>query len=409
MATLKILHFSDAHIGAVNQGKHDAQTALPIRVLDFLKALDAIIDTAISEKVDLVLFSGDAYHHRNPSPTIQREWGRRIMRLSKAHIPTLLIVGNHDLSPSLNRAHALDSFYTLDVPNVHVVAKPEFLKPEDLYGLPLQVIALPYLTRSALMAQLGIGADETRLAYEQLGQRLRQIVQQWLDEMDENLPTIFSTHAMVQGAVYGGFESMVLGNEFTVEPSLVKNPRFDYVALGHIHKAQNLNEGAHPPVIYSGSIERVSFGEAKEVKMFVIAHIERGKTKIEWRNLETRPFIDRYVDIKSSTDVMEQIRTELSPRSMLRDAMVRLTIEYPRDWEALIDENALTEFTSEAFDFRVVRKPVMQTRLRLPENISIGSLTPMELLDMYWKSNTGYDSSEADNLNKLAQMIISEE
>ena len=44
---------------------------------------------------------------------------------------------------------------------------------------------------------------------------------------------------------------------------LVKDKRLSYVALGHIHKAQDLNEGAQPPVIYPGSIERVDFGEAR--------------------------------------------------------------------------------------------------------------------------------------------------
>src|SRR3989337_2851945 len=102
---LRILHFSDAHIDIANFGRHDPASGLPVRVLDFLKSLDTIIDAAIQERVDLVLFAGDAYKDRNPAPTFQREWGRRIIRLSKAGIPTLLLVGNHDLSPALGRAH----------------------------------------------------------------------------------------------------------------------------------------------------------------------------------------------------------------------------------------------------------------------------------------------------------------
>lgn len=83
---LKILHFADAHIDMANYGRHDAQSGLPVRVMDFLKSLDTIIDAAIAEKVDLVLFAGDAYKDRNPAPTFQREWGRRVMRLSRAEI-----------------------------------------------------------------------------------------------------------------------------------------------------------------------------------------------------------------------------------------------------------------------------------------------------------------------------------
>ncbi|HET8564359.1 MAG TPA: metallophosphoesterase [Candidatus Binatia bacterium] len=113
---MRLLHFADAHIDMANYGRHDPETGLPLRVLDFLKALDTIVDAAISERVDMVIFAGDAYKDRSPAPTFQREWGKRIIRLSQAHIPTLLLVGNHDLSPALGRAHAIQEFDTLQVP-----------------------------------------------------------------------------------------------------------------------------------------------------------------------------------------------------------------------------------------------------------------------------------------------------
>src|SRR4030066_1293096 len=119
---LTILHFADAHIDMANYGRHDTLSGMPMRVQDFLKSLDTIVNTAIAEKVDLVLFAGDAYKDRNPTPTFQREWGRRIIRLSKAGIPTLLLVGNHDLSPAMGRANAMEEYSTLEVPHVGVLA-----------------------------------------------------------------------------------------------------------------------------------------------------------------------------------------------------------------------------------------------------------------------------------------------
>ena len=119
-----LLHFADAHIDIANYGRHDPETGLPIRVMDFLRSLDEIVDAAIEEQVDLVLFAGDAYKDRNPAPTFQREWGMRMMRLSRAGIPTLLLVGNHDLSPALGRAHALAEFNTLEVPHLRVIDRP---------------------------------------------------------------------------------------------------------------------------------------------------------------------------------------------------------------------------------------------------------------------------------------------
>jgi DNA repair protein SbcD/Mre11 len=125
---MKLLHFADAHIDMANYGRHDPVSGLPLRVLDFLKSLDTIVDAAISRNVDLVIFAGDAYKDRSPSPTFQREWGKRIMRLSQAQIPTLLLVGNHDISPSIGRAHALQEFKTLQVPYVKVLDAPALIE-----------------------------------------------------------------------------------------------------------------------------------------------------------------------------------------------------------------------------------------------------------------------------------------
>src|SRR5512135_1559979 len=158
---MRLLHFADAHIDMANYGRHDAETGLPLRVLDFLKSLDTIVNTAIAERVDMVIFAGDAYKDRSPAPTFQREWGRRIMRLSQAKIPTLLLVGNHDLSPAAGRAHAIHEFDTLQVPFIKVLAKPELLHPHQLWDLPLQVIAMPWITRSGLMANLEMSGTET--------------------------------------------------------------------------------------------------------------------------------------------------------------------------------------------------------------------------------------------------------
>jgi len=405
---LKLLHFADAHIDMANYGRHDPYTGLPLRVMDFLKSLDEIIDAAISERVDLVLFAGDAYKDRTPPPTFQREWGRRLMRLSRAGIPTLLLVGNHDLSPSLGRAHALESFDTLEVPHVRVLEKPAFLGPSELGGLPLQVIALPWVSRSGLVAALESQALETSQVYEQLVGRLIELVHSWLEAADPSLPLVLTAHCSVQGAVYGGERTVMLGNDLVLPGSLVKDPRLDYVALGHIHKPQDLNPGAHPPVIYPGSIERVDFGEAQDDKFYILARLERGSAQVEWRQLKNlRPFVDRYVCLKNSESVTDQLRQALPPPNELAGAVVRLVIEYPRDWETLIDEAALREHAAESFEFHLVKRPQMEARVRLPGDQAIGSLKPLELLELYWRAGH-LESQASQELGRLAAQVIRE-
>lgn len=401
-----LLHFADAHIDMVNYGRHDPQTGLPVRVLDYLKSLDTIVDTAIRERVDLVLFAGDAYKDRTPAPTYQREWGRRIMRLSHAGISTLLLVGNHDLSPALGRAHALESLDTLEVPHVRVIDRPTLLKPSDLGGLPLQVIALPWMSRSGFLAQLGASAADLTQVYAEMETILSELVGRWLDDADPSLPMVLTAHASVVGATYGAERTVMLGSDLVLPGSLVRDPRLDYVALGHIHKPQNLNPNGHPPVIYPGSIERLDFGESGEDKFFVIAHVERGHTEVEWRQLTgIRPYVVRRIRLTSPENVSQALRSALPPASELEGAIVRLTVEFPWDWEALIDESVLQEHAARAFEFRFVPQRLMESRIRLPQDQAIGSLTPIELLEIYLKANH-VEGEELQALLKLAGSVI---
>ena len=405
---MKLLHFADAHIDMANYGRHDPATGLPLRVLDFLKSLDAIVDAAIEEKVDLVLFAGDAFKDRSPAPTFQREWGRRVMRLSHHNIRTLLLVGNHDLSPALGRAHALDSFDTLEVPHVRVVDKPTFLGPGDLAGLPLQVLCLPWISRSGLMAHLGTNAGDSGEIYEQLEERLTELVQGWIAQADPDLPAILTAHCSVQGALYGSERTVMLGGDLVLPRSLVCDPRLDYVALGHIHKHQDLNEGSYPAVVYPGSIERVDFGEARDDKGFVIAEVSRGGTRFEWRRLEgTRPFIDRYLRLESPEDLNERLRQALPIQEKLEGAIVRLVLEYPQEWEAAIDDAGLREYTAGCFEFHLVKRPQVVGRIRIPEDQAIGSFTPDELLKIYWRANH-LEENEVETLSALAEQLLQE-
>lgn len=388
------------------QGRHDPVSGLPLRVLDYLKALDTIIDAAVAERVDLVIFAGDAYKDRTPAPTFQREWGRRIMRLSQAGIPTVLLVGNHDLSPAVGRAHALHEFETLQVPHIHVIGKPCLLRPAELEDLPLQLIGLPWVSRSGLMAALELSAVDPAKVFAEIEARLTDLLHTYLDQADPALPVVLTAHASVQGALYGAERAVMLGGDLVLPGSLVRDPRLSYVALGHIHKAQNLNEGQQPPVIYPGSIERMDFGEAADDKYYVVAEVSAGQpTRVEWRKLFGRRFIDRLVRLNSSDFFMQELLGALPPREELQDAVVRLVMEYPRQWEPLLDEAALRQAAETAFEFHLVRRPQLETRLRLPADRTISSLNSLELLGKYWEVlNT--QSQEAGELQTLAEDLL---
>ena len=401
---IKILHFADAHIDMVNYGKHDERTRLPIRVMDFLSALDQIVERAIEDKVDLVIFAGDAYRNQRPHPKFQRQWEQRIVQLSKAGIPTVLIVGNHDTSPSVQRAHAMQEFATLNVANVFVADNLQLLTAEQL-GLPIQVVALPWVSRSALMARMDADSDEAVMTG--LEDRIEYSLKQMLDRLDPELPAILTAHVTMAGAQYGSERQVMLGQDVTLSVGLVKDPRLDYVALGHIHKHQEVGTG-QPPVVYSGSIERVDFGEVKETKGYVLADVTRGETKWEFVPLQTRRFVDISVTLETQDLFMPTILAEIERyERVIPNAICRLQLFYPREWETLLDETEIGRYFKPALSFQIAKHRSTESRSRLGDTVAVESLSPEELLSTYWQT-AGLDAEEAGAMQDLAKEVFGE-
>jgi len=380
---IKLLHFADLHLGVENYGRIDPITGLSTRLMDFLHAYDQVVDYALENDIGLVIFAGDAYRTRDPNPTYQREFARRIRRLSAAGIPTVLVAGNHDTPSAAGRATTVEIFATLEVENVYVLKKPEIVTVETKGG-PVQVVALPWVTRSALLARSEYKNKSLEEINQLILERITNIVEGpegLISQLDQTLPTIFAAHATVQGAVYGSEQSVMLGQEVILPPRLAKNPAFDYVALGHIHKHQVLNED--PPVVYAGSIERIDFGEEREDKGFVVAEVERGRATWQFVKTDARTFVTIEVNVQSDNPTAEIL--EAIAAHDVEDAVVRLVIHTPVEKEPLINEDQIRRALAGAFHIAAIVKEVeRKVRLRLGDQ-PIEEMTPRQMLERYFQ------------------------
>ncbi|MDH7486046.1 MAG: exonuclease SbcCD subunit D [Anaerolineae bacterium] len=381
---IRILHFADLHLGVENYGRLDPATGLSSRVADFLRAFDALVEYALTEGVDLVLFAGDAFKTRTPSPTYQREFASRIRRLAvDSGIPTFLLVGNHDLPLAAGRAHSVEIFQTLEVQNVYVTRQPAVWPVETRHG-PLQIVALPWIVRSAILTHEAYKERNLEEINELMLQRLEELLvtgeDSLVSQLDPQVPTVLVAHGTVQGAVYGSERSVMLGGDLVLPRSLICHSAFDYVALGHIHKHQVVSEA--PPAVYAGSLERLDFGEEKEAKGFVVVDLARGRAEYRFVPLETRPFVTIRVRA-TAPDPMAQVLAAIAERD-ITDAVVRLQIELPAEAEPLLDEGAIRKSLDAAFYVAAVAREVERpTRLRLGGQETIEALTPRELLARY--------------------------
>jgi len=327
---MRLLHFSDLHLGAEIHGRKDPETGMHTQLKDFLQCMDFMVETALERDVDAVLFTGDAYHFRRPDPLPQREFIKRIKTLSDRGIAVLL-AGNHDLPPGYGEASALDIFSVLSIPGVTFVRRPDVISLPTRKG-ELQVVCLPYLPRRTL-----VSVDEERGLDEDGVQRLMgKRVQEWLESLlrksiPNDAPTIFAGHIWLKGAEFSGSER-VLSSAFEpiIPPSVLRHQRFAYVALGHIHRHQAFDE-FKPHIVYAGSLGRLDFGEEKQPKGFVVVELERtrkGDWEANWEFVQapTRPFVTVRLDVRDSNNPTQAAIDALNQNRQIDGAVVRIQI-----------------------------------------------------------------------------------
>ncbi|GAC1386291.1 MAG: exonuclease SbcCD subunit D [Herpetosiphon sp.] len=336
----KLLHVADIHIGIENYGRIDPHTGMHTRLLDFLERLDEVIDVALyTEHVDLILIAGDIYKSRQPSPTHQREFAKRIMRVVAAGVPLVLLPGNHDMPGSTGRAHAIEIFGTLDIPHVYLADRLTTLTVPTQHG-PVQIIAVPWLNRQALLSK-----DEIQgLPISAIEKEMIDRVERWLvgaaRELDPTVPTVLTFHGTVKGASFGAERSITLGQDLVMPRSVLAVQGVDYIALGHIHKHQVI--GNDPPAVYCGSIERIDFGEEREAKGFVLVDLVKGATQWRFVEVNARPFVSIQTDVTLHPDPQQRVLHAIA-KHRLQNAIVRLQIKCKPEQRAAIDERELKQ------------------------------------------------------------------
>ncbi|MGQ9489463.1 MAG: metallophosphoesterase family protein [Anaerolineae bacterium] len=388
MKPIKLLHTADIHIGMENYGRVDPATGINARVMDFLRRLSDIGDYAIEQGVDVFVFAGDAYKTRDPNPTHQREFARRIKRIADAGIPVIMLVGNHDLPAVARRATSIDIFGTLEVPNVYVANREEVLQITCRRGQPLQVATVPYPLRTALLSReqtQGKSLNELdALLQEAMIANVQALAAQVRGRPD--IPAILVGHFSVNEASHGSEKNIMIGRDAALPRSVLADPAFRYVALGHIHKHQSLNGELQPPVIYSGSIERIDFGEEHEPKGFVVAEISDGPTTWEFvrgYRRQARPFVTVRADVRNAADPTAAVVEAIRRRGDLAEAVVRVIVTLRQAQEPLLAEREIFRALEGAYFVAALQKEVERAeRMRLGA-VSVEALTPLELLERY--------------------------
>ncbi len=403
---MKIAHLADTHIGMENYGRINPETGLNQRLHDFLNALDNAIDGALAEDVDVVVFAGDIYKTRDPTPTHQREFARRLRRLSSAGVHTVLVAGNHDIPLSAGRASSVDIFRALEIEQVTVARTLGTHRIETRSG-PLQVIAFPWAVRSLVLAQ----PEFKNATIAELNQAMQELTSARLkteaEALDPNTSAIVVGHAHLFGARIGAERLLTMGADPMYEPATFDLPHVDYVALGHIHKHQALHYAA-PPMVYAGSIERVDFGEEQEDKGWVLVQVPaKGKAEWEFRKLPARRFITIEARVESDNATQDVVRAIARRVDDLSGAVVKLRIDVPPERTAeLRDDEIMTQLKSAYFVTPFERTSQVRPRSRWGAAAeTIQRAAPLDALAMYLESQR-VDADRRELLMRHARALM---
>ena len=209
--------------------------------------------------------------------------------------------------------------------------------------------------------------------------------------LDPAVPAILAAHASVATAKLGSERTMAIGKEPVVLASNMALPQFDYVALGHVHKAQVLSE--RPPMAYSGSLERVDFGEEQDEKGFYVLELSPESqpgtrcTSLDFHTVAARRFLTIQAKIDAtSPDPAASVLEALEKREAeFKDAIVRIEVSYPEQFEGQLREADIRRVLKDAQSVSITRNVEKQSRVRLGGETS-EELSPLRALELYLDS-----------------------
>ena len=404
---IRIMHFADVHFGVENYGRFDPQTGLPSRLVDFRDALNKAIDIALEADIELAVFAGDAYKSRDPNQTHQREFAACLSRLTAANIPIVMLAGNHDIPNMKGRANAIEIFGALMGGKMRVFDVPGVAVIQTKSGHSVQVAGMPYLIKSLVLARdeykdKGV-QDTTKLIVEKYVESINNLAAQ----CDLSLPTILMGHFSVAHAKLSAGQVGYLTNEPEVPLSALTQAPFDYVALGHIHRYQDLHKGNQPPVVYSGSIERIDFGERKEDKGFALVELLKGDTEVRHVTIPTRPFVEIEVDATGAGEAPTEKIISAIAKHDLKNAVVKLSYKIHSEQQPHLRDTEVRGALASAFMVVAVHKDIVRDTDAVRSKSLTEALDPLQALAHYC---VGRDSlkDRADELVAAATPLVRE-
>jgi len=379
---VKLLHTSDWHVGKVLYGLH--------RIEEQRVVLAEIVEVAKEEQADLVIVAGDLFESYVPSPEAQQLVWETVLDLHSTGAEVVVIAGNHD------NGHLMEALSSLaSAAGIHVLGR---VKPPDEGGAlelgfadeRLRLVAAPFVSQRYVVHAVDLMAQDAAQNVANYADRYRVMMAALCAGFDAKTVNVVVAHGYVRGGLTGGGERPSQSIEdYWIDPTVFP-PSAQYVALGHLHRTQQLPGAA--PIWYCGSPIQVDFGEEEQDKSVLLAEIKAGApARVTERTLTTPR---RLRNVKGSLDELRAMASDLG------DALLKVEVIEARR-AGLADE--VRELLPNALEVRLVRSDVEER-----ERAERSGKSPHELFSAYLTENGVDDPRLVQLFDTLLDDAISE-
>lgn len=344
----EIVVVGDVHEGMNFPYNIDPETGLSARALDIHKNLRLAAEYALESRASLFVIVGDLFDRTHVSP-ISRELVRRdvIEPLGKAGVEVWILAGNHDQPHNSGRETSLEDFR--GYPHVKVFRKPA-VQGLEIDGIRVECILLPYMHPEQIAA-LVKEKEGREIPQEQLFVMGQKILQSWLEKKASGTKADFKllfAHYYLEGArLREGAYPEVLPGEFSLRKEMIPET-LDLAVFGHVHIHQVAGRRGKAEIVYTGSVERLDWGEKGDRKGFIT--IDPASKAWRFVELPCREMLRIEVEIGPGEDPLERI---LEAIPAVDGALVRLEVGLSEGQRERVEDRQIVERLKGAFHYEV--------------------------------------------------------
>lgn len=405
----KIFFIGDTHFGKPYSYRKNYELSISERNFDVINNCEKIVNAAIEEKADYVIFLGDLYERQMISPTIRKIVREKIfIPLNEHQIKTIIIGGNHDSIRNPKRGADVQELANFSNVNVYTGLKHLIIEINEKKA---GIIFLPYIHFDVLVKMAkNEGFIEKEILENQnnyiIAQHIFQnyIAQICKTKLKDCQKRILIGHYYLDGAkIRETNNPRTIYGEFRFNKQMIQKDKFDLVIFGHVHLKQKMWNDDR--IIIPGSIDRLDMGERDSKKFYCVYDVENDD--LEFREIECRNLIKLNIEVPNDTEDLNRFILEALPeKESVKESICEIAIYCPKGMEVKINKNQLQQYFKDSYYTNLNYKEKIGLELQKLRKVNLDPRSLFkDFLEQKYSTHKYYGELKSIGLELLAKEI----